>query len=193
MRKNGSEFMKRYKRITREMLRQCFGGGAKIRGGWFGAWRVTTDTGGEVVITQKRIRLITGTDDVYRACVLLIGAAWGGATAEHGSREFMLGMAAHGEAWGVPIRPDYTKRGAGAKRFLVALFIVLGGVKIGIAQTDEGMLFTLAVAVAVYFFLRHGAKQEAQKEAEQMGYHYPRVQGTAGAASRDDLQRKGWL
>src|SRR5438445_5378658 len=98
MRKDGPEFMKRYKRITKKMLRQCFGGGAKIRGGWLGAWRVTTATGGEVVITQSKIRLITGTDDVYRACVLLIGAAGGGATAEQGRREFMRGMVAHGEA-----------------------------------------------------------------------------------------------
>lgn len=175
------------------MVRQCFGGGARIRGAGLGAWRVTTATGGEVVITQNKIRLITGTDDVYRACVLLTGTAWGGATAEHGSREFMLGAVAHGEAWGVPIRPDYTKRGAGAKRFLVSFFIVIGALKIGIAQTDEGMLLTLAFAFIVYFAMRHGAKQKAQKEAEQMGYHYPRVQGTAGAASRDDLQRKGWL
>jgi hypothetical protein len=184
--------MKRYKRITKEMIRRYFGSGAKIRGG-FGSWRVTTATGGEAVITQTKITLITGSDDVYRACVLLSGEAWGGGTARPGSREFMLGMMAHGEAWNVPIRPDHTKRGAGAKRFLVAFMIVIAALKIGIAQTDEGMFLTLIFAGLVYLAMRQSAKRKARKEAEQMGYHYPRVQGTAGAASRDDLERKGWL
>jgi hypothetical protein len=179
-------------KITKEMVRQCFGSGARIRSAGLGAWRVTTCTGGDVTITQRKIRLKSGTDDVYRACVLLSRAAWGGAEV-NGSREFVLGSVAHGEASGVPIRPDYTKRGAGAKRFLVCFFIVIGALKIGIAQTDEGMILTLVFAFAVYWAMRQGAKQKAQKEAEQMGYHYPRVQGNADAASRDDLERKGWL
>jgi hypothetical protein len=192
MPKDGPEFMKLGNRITREMVRQHFGGGAKIRSAGLGAWRVTTATGGEVVITQRKIRVKSGMDDVYRACVLLSREAWGGGTVQ-GSREFVLGAVAHGEAWDVPIRPDYSKRGAGAKRFLVSFFIVIGALKIGIAQTNEGMLLTLAFALAVYFAMRHGSKQKAQKEAEQMGYHYPRVQGTAGAASHDDAERKGWV
>ena len=185
--------MGRYKRITKEMVRRHFGSRARIRWIALGAWRVTTQTGGDVTITQTKIRLRSGGDDVYRACVLLAGEAWGGGVANRGSREFMLGAVAHGEAWNVPVRPDYTKRGAGAKRFFVAFFIVLGAVKIGIAQSNEGMVFALALAFAVYFAMRHRAKREAQGEAERMGYHYPRVQGTAGAASRDDLERKGWL
>jgi len=105
----------------------------------------------------------------------------------------MLGAVAHGEAWGVPIRPDYTKRGAGARRFLVAFFIVIGAVKLGIAQTDEGMIVALAVAFAVYLAMRHAAKQTAQMQAEQMGYHYPRIHGPARGASRENAARKGWL
>lgn len=182
-----------YRRITKEMVRRHFGSRARIWCVGLGAWRVTTPTGGDVTITQTRLRLRAGGDDVYRACVLIAGEAWGGGVAGPGSREFMLGAVAHGEAWNVPIRPQYTKRGAGAGRFLICLLIVFLAAKIGFAQSDEGMLVTLAFAGIVYLVMRQSDKQKAEKEAERMGYHYPRVQGSAGAASRDDLGRKGWL
>jgi hypothetical protein len=185
--------MARYKRITKEMIRGYFGSSARIRATGFGVWRVTTPTGGEVIITQQKIRFISGGDDVYQACTLLIGEAWGSCTAGPGSREFMLGMAAHGEAWGVPVRPDYTKPGAGAKRFLVAFLIVIAALKIGIAQTDEGMFLTLVFAAIVCFAMRSSSRQQARKEAEQMGFHYPRVHGQGRGAAREDAARKGRL
>lgn len=185
--------MCRYKRITKEMVRQYFGSGAKIRTIGLGAWRVTTPTGGEAVITQTRIRVICNTEDVSRAFVLLCGEAWGGATVSDGSREFMLGAAAHGEASGVPIRTDFRKRGDGEIRFFVALFIFVAAVKLGFAETDEGVILTLAVAFLVYFAMRQSALQSARKEKEAMGFHYPRIHGEDRGASREDAARKGWL
>lgn len=185
--------MARYKRITKDMVRRYFGSAARIRSAGFGAWRVTTPTGGEAIITQQRIRVLCNTEDVNQATVLLAGEAWGGGVAGPGSREFVLGTAAHGEAWGVPIRPDYSKPGAGAKRFLVVFFIVIAALKIGIAQTDVGMFLTLVFAGIVYFAMRQSATQKARKEAEQMGFHYPRIHGRGRGASREGAARKGWL
>jgi hypothetical protein len=185
--------MRRYKRITKDMVRQYFGTGARIRSAGLGAWRVTTPTGGEAIVTQTKIRVICNTEDVSQASVLLSGEAWGGATARDGSREFMLGAAAHAEAWGVPLRADYTKRSDGAKRFFAAFFIVIAALKLGIAQTDEGMTLTLLVAFLVYFAMRHGALKKARRETETMGFHYPRIHGAGRGASREEAARKGWL
>lgn len=185
--------MRRSKRITKDMVRQYFGSGARIRSAGLGAWRVSTPMGGEAVITQTKIRVVCNTEDVGQAAVLLCGEAWGGATTKNGSREFMLGAAAHGEACGVPIRSDYTKRGDGAKRFFTAFFIVIAALKLGVAQTDEGMILTLAFSFIVYFAMRHSARQAARRETEAMGFHYPRIHGAGRGASREEAARKGWL
>ena len=54
------------------------------------------------------------------------------------------------------------------------------------------MIYTLVAAAAIWSAMKRSAKREEQRKAEQLGFHYPRVHGMAGAASDDELERKGW-
>jgi hypothetical protein len=167
-----------------------FGKSAKIRG-FCGYYRITTPTGGEVVISPREIKLIFGGDDVYRAVTLLSRDKWGRATVR-GSREFMLGMMAHGEANNVNVRADHSNRGAAFARGFVFVCVVLVGLASGGAQNGATILFTLCAAAAIWSAMKRSARREEQRKAEQLGFHYPRVHGTAGAASDGELERKGW-
>jgi len=178
-------------KITKDVIRAYFGEGAKVWG-FGGHFRVTTRTGGEVVIGPNQIKVILGGDDVHRACTLLARDKWGGATVR-GSREFMLGAVAHGEAWGVNIRADHSEPGAAFLRGLVFVGVVVVGLMMGGGQDATGMVVTLCVAAVVWWAMKQSAKREEQRKREQMGFHYPRVDGTAGAASHDHAKREGWV
>ena len=183
---------KRHKRPNREVIRMLFGSDARIRG-FGGSYRIKTDTGGEVIVRPRLIRLVTGGDDVFRASVLLAGHLWGGGVARRGSREFVLGAVAHGEAAGVKIRGDYTDPKAASRRMLVSVVIVLAAMWSGVTEQADGALITGAVVLAIYAGMARSAKLQAQREGEQLGYHYPRVSGAAGATRHDDAARRGWL
>ena len=232
--------------INRDVIRTYFGKRAKIFG-FGGYYRVTTPTGGEVVITPNHIRQVFGGEDIYRATALLAGRKWDHAKAR-GSREFMLGAVAHGEANGVDnvpfgdyavhdpamkphltraihdyffaksleklrpggvmalitsrytmdkqgdaIRADHSSREAAIVRGLVFVVIVVIGLLMGRAENWSGMFIALGAAIVIRWVMKRIARREEQRKAEQMGFHYPRVHGTAGAASDDDLERKGWI
>ncbi len=185
------------KPITRALVRKYFGKDAKIYGfdGWY---RVTTPGGGLVRIGPgDRARLVYGGDDVYRALILLAGECWGGVKAGgNGSREFLLGAIAHGEALGVNVQPDFRDWKATLARWVVAtlvcLFVcaVLGPDQPGDAHGVIGLL----VAGAVFFLMKRKARREEQYKLETGGFHYPR--GTSGASFADedeDELRKGGL
>lgn len=178
------------KRITKELIRGYFGEDAQIS--WFSPWRVKTLTGGEVVISQREIKVIFGTEDVYRAAMLLMGECWGTGVSR-GSNEFMLAAAMHGEAAGVPIRPDYGNRNAGLMQAVVFGLILFFGCIMGAAHNSSALLLTLLVAVGVVAAMAQSAKREKQKKHEQMGFPYPRVYGSAGAARHEDAKKRGWL
>lgn len=179
------------KRITKDLIRTYFGRSAKVRG-FGGHYRVKTPTGGEVVITPSNIKVIFGGDDVYRACTFLARDKWGCAKVT-GSREAMLGAVAHGEAWGVNVRADHSDPRAVSARVFVCLCIVGLGLAMGAGQDDSALLITLFVAVCVWALMKRSAQHAEQRRAEEMGFHYPRVHGTAGAASHDDAEREGWV
>lgn len=179
------------KPVNRDLIRTYFGKGAKISG-FGGHYRVTTPTGGEVLIKPNKIDLVFGGDDVYRAVTLLSREMWGSA-AVRGSREFVLGMMAHGEANDVNVRADHSSRAAPFKRAFVFVCVVIAGLMLGGARDGSVLVFTLLVAVAIWMAMKRSAKREEQRKAEQLGFHYPRVQGNAGAASDDELERKGWV
>jgi hypothetical protein len=178
------------KKITRELVRAVFGDDAKIS--WFYPWRVKTLTGGEVVISQRNIKTITGTEDTHRAVALLVRECWGKATS-NGSPEFVLAQVMHGEAAGVPIRADYTNKNAGVLQLAVFVLILFAGGMLGAADNSSALLFTLLAAVAVAAAMAESEKRKARKKHEQMSFPYPRVYGSAGAARREDAKRRGWL
>ncbi len=150
---------RKYKRITKELIRGYFGEDAKIS--WFGCpWRVKTLTGGEALISQREIKIIFGTEDVYRGAILLVGECWGGAVAHPGSNEFMLASVMHGEAAGVPIRADCGQRNAGLVQALVFGFILYVGCMMG---GSDALPITLLVAVACR---GHGSKRQTGKAEE---------------------------
>jgi hypothetical protein len=178
------------KRITRELIRACFGDDARIS--WVYPWRVRTWSGGEVVITQSTIKTIFGTEDTYRAITLLVAECWGAAVS-HGSNEFMLAAVMHGEAAGVPIRPDYGNKHAGLARALAFCFILFIGLSMGAAHSFGALLFTLLFDVAIIAAMANNEKHKKQEKHEQMGFPYPRVYGSAGPARREDAKRRGWI
>ena len=184
--------MKRHRPVTKDLIRKYFGRSAKILG-FYGHYRVKTDSGGEVVISPNHAKIIFGGDDTYKALTLLMGECWGGAKASGGSREFMLGAMAHGEAWGVNIRPDYRDKGAAFARAVVFLLIVLVGFGLGAGKDAFGLLVTVFMAVVVVAAMARSAKRKEQAQAEAMGFHYPRVQGSARFSDDEDLEKGGLL
>lgn len=180
------------KRITKALIRRYFGSDARVRG-FCGHYRVTTRTGGEVMITQKRMKIVFGLDDTYRAVTLLAGECWGGGKIRPGSREFMLGMAAHGEAENVNIQPNFKKTSATIVRWCVAAFVLWLGIRVGVDDTWVHAAGLVLGVVFIFEMMKQSARREEQRKAQEMGFHYPRVHGTAGAVSRDDLEREGWV
>ncbi len=178
------------KRITKELVRAVFGDDAQIS--WFYPWRVKTLSGGEVVISQRQIKTIYGTEDTHRAVALLIGECWGSGVSR-GSNEFMLAQVMHGQAADVPIRADYGAKHAGLWRAVVFFVILCLGWIMGAAHSGAGLLLTLLTDAVIVAAMAQSAKREKQKKHEQMSYPYPRVYGSAGPARREDLKRRGWL
>jgi hypothetical protein len=195
----GISFMRRKEKpITRALIRKHFGKEARI---WdFGVWyRVTTPGGGLVRIGPgERARLVYGGDEVYRALLGLAGECWGVVKAGgNGSREFLLGAIAHGEALGVNVQPDFRDWRATLARWVVAalafLFIcaILGPDQPG---NRHGVLALLLAAV-VFFLMKRKARQEEQHKLETGGFHYPRSAngGVADYADEDDLRKGGLI
>ena len=90
-------------RLTRKLLQKHFGRSARIRERWFFAgFKVDTPTGGRVIVTSKRCKIISGGDDVHRAVILLGKDLWGGIKA-FGEAEQLMSMTAHGELCGVNV------------------------------------------------------------------------------------------
>ncbi|MGH9444126.1 MAG: hypothetical protein ACRD3O_00025 [Terriglobia bacterium] len=178
------------KKITREMVRAVFGDDAQI--GWFYPWRVKTLTGGEVVISQRNIQTITGTEDTHRAVMLLVAECWGKCVS-YGSPEFVLAQVMHGEAAGVPIRADYRNKNGGGLPVAVFVVILFVGWAMGAANNPGALVLTVIVAFVVAAAMSQSEKQKARKKHEQMSFPYPRVYGSAGPARREDLKRRGWL
>jgi hypothetical protein len=179
------------KRITKELIRGYFGEDAEIS--WVCPWRVKTITGGEVVISQREIKVIFGTEDAYRAVTLLMGECWGAGVAGRGSNEFMLASVMHGEAAGVPIRADYRNKNAGWLQVAMFFLILFVGGVMGAAHNSSALFFTVLAALVIVAAMSESSKREARKKHEQMGFPYPRVYGSAGAARREDAKRRGWL
>jgi hypothetical protein len=181
------------KRINRNLIRKYFGSGARITG-FGGHYRVTTDTGGEVIISPNKIRTVFGGEDVYRAVALLSREKWGNKGVKvRGSQEFMLGAMLHGEANGLKVRSDHSSRSAAFFRGLVCIGIIAGGLKLCDPQNGGEILLTVGLAFVVFAAMKRSARREEQRKAEALGFHYPRTEGSAGAASTDDLERGGWL
>ena len=148
-----------------------------------------------MMISPKGMKLVFGGDDVYRACTLLAGDRWGTAKVRGGSREFILGMMAHGEASGVAVRVDHSSRFATFMRRMVFLVLDRCGPGDGFLAgwRSPPVPSPSAWRSCLWWLMKRSAKRKEQHKAEQLGFHYPRVHGTAGAASHDDLERKGWV
>ena len=186
--------MAKQRKITAKMIRRYFGPDAGIEERFFGGFRVTTPTGGEVEITQTEYKLHSGGNDVYEALTLLSNEAWGGMMAS-GAHEHIVAMMAHGEALGVPVTPQI-KSGGGCLRVLVAPFVfmmALGGFIS--AGGDQGIALTAAALVTfwVWHSMKKAARREAQRQAQALRYLFPRVQGSARYSSDEDLRKGGLI
>jgi len=181
--------MKRQRKtITPEMIRQYFGQSARIRS-FAGRYTVRTSNGGEVKISQTNIDPVYGGSDVCRAAVLLSNEAWGGGRVHGGSPEFKLAMLAHGEAEGVNLR--VAERGRWARAFVAALIVFIGSNVLD--RSYHGPTISGVIALVFWLLMRRAAKRRAQREAEQLGFQFPRVGGDPRDASREDAEREGWL
>jgi hypothetical protein len=182
---------KKPKAITKDLIRKCFGKDARIHE-FAGVFRVTTQTGGKVVITPNKILLGIGGDDAYQGMTQVAGAVrdhW----KARGSREFMLAAIAHGEAWSVNIQPDFTDRRATLIRWCVATGLFLIGY---LLLPDErggdfrAFAIFLMAAFLSFCWLKRKALQEEQRKIEAGGFTYPR-QTTGSVYADDDACRKG--
>jgi hypothetical protein len=180
---------RKHKPITKDLIKKHFGKDAKVHG-FCGHYRVTTP-GGEVTIRPNKINLVYGGDDIYRAIALLAGECWGGARAGQGSREFMLGLIAHGDAWGVNVQPDFRDRGAAFARWFVA--IALFCLVCMIVPNDIGAVLALPLPLLVFWLMKRKARREEQRKIEAGGFHYPRAAQGAGYADEDQLRRGGLI
>jgi hypothetical protein len=174
---------RKHKSITPEMIRRYFGQNARITS-FMGRYRVRTEDGGEVKISQSNINLLYGGSDVHRAVVLLGNEAWGDLTVNGGPAEFKLAMLAHGEAEGVNTR--IKPRGAFGSAFVATLIVVIG-------SNVMDPVLSGVLALIVWLLLRRAAKLDAQREAEKLGFAFPRVGGDPRNARREDAEREGWL
>lgn len=185
--------MKR-KPITRALIKKYFGKDARIIG-FDGCYRVTTRTGGEVLISQKKIKLIFGGEDIYRAMILLQGECWGSVKAGHGSREFMLACIAHGEALGVDVQPDFEDKGATFGRWCVAVFVLV----ITYVMTQPGAgdalaaMGALLAAALAFNMMKRDARRKEQRKLETSGFVFPRQTNGAEYATEEELRKGGLL
>lgn len=189
--KVGFDMKRERKPVTKELIRKHFGKDAKVSS-FGGRYRVKTSTGAEVVISAKKMKLIYGGDDAYRAMTLLMGECWGSGKV-HGSREFMLAAVAHGEAWGVNIQPNFRNRGATFVRWCAATFVFAIGCML---LPDRGeyldVLGVFLVCALVFRLMKCVARRDEQRKLETSGFIYPRQ--VHGAEYADDEQlREGGL
>lgn len=171
--------------ITPEMIRKYFGPNARITS-FLGRYTVKTARGGEVKISQSNINPLYGGAEVYRAAVLLANEAWGGGKV-NGPADFKMAMLAHGEAEGVNMHVAERWYARAIVSFLIAF------VGIGFSGPGPWPFFWLFVGGVVWLLLKRGAKRQAQRETDQMGFPYPRTGGDAKEASDEDLKKGGWL
>lgn len=184
--------MNGHKPVTRDLIRKHFGKSARISG-FCGHYRVKTRTGGEVEISSRKMKIIFGGDDTYKAVTLLGGEMWGSIEVTGGSREFTLASLAHGEAWGVPVHADYSDKGAAFFRVVVFLLILGFGLHMGADKDTTTLLVTVGGAVVMFAALKRSARQKEQAKAEAMGFNYPRVQGNARFSDDEDLEKGGLI
>lgn len=179
----------RRKRLTKDLIRKYFGRGARIRSRWFAdGYKVTTPSGGELLISAKEFTIVIATDDVMHSMTLLGYELWGGITA-NGSREFIMAQMAHGEALGVNVRPGI-KRGWFWRTVMITC--VIYGAFAAINGDDDGIILVL-FAAWILWLMKRSAKRKLQQLAAEVGFNFPRVHGTAGASSDEDLEREGWV
>jgi hypothetical protein len=186
--------MAKRRKITPEMIRKYFGPDANVEERFFGGFRVTTRTGGDVEITQTETRLHAGGDDVYEALTLLSAEAWGGMTA-FGPHEHVVAMMAHGEALGVSVTPQ-VKTGGGCLRIFAAPFVfmmALGGVSAAGGHPVIGFSAAALVTGWVWNAMKKSAEREGRRQAQVLRYPHPRIHGGHRQATRDDAARQGWL
>jgi len=90
--------------LTKDLLRKHFGKDARIRSRWFvSGYRVKTRGGGEILVSRRKFEIVSGGDEIYRACTLLSRDLWGSMTA-YGDHEQLMALTAHGEACDVDVR-----------------------------------------------------------------------------------------
>jgi hypothetical protein len=192
--------VKKSKRITAELIKQHFGTDAEIERRLGGVYLVRTPTGGEVEITQSRIRLHLGGEDVYRSMTLFGHEVWGGIRAS-GPRPHILACMAHGEALGVKVTPDTRQKGAGCARIWAAFMVAIVGLPCswvasyvwGDTGEYAGFGATGLSIVVMWELMARGQKWEERREAQEMRYIYPVHHGTPRDATSDDLEEGGWL
>jgi hypothetical protein len=178
------------KPITSEMLRACFGPDAAIRKrlGWF---RVTTRDGGEVQIRDSDIKPVRLSRRALAGCARLAGEAWGGGTVS-GSADFKMALFAWAEHEGVNNMRVKERGGfAGIVVAALAAFIVL--IALDVVGSSYGPIISGVVALLVWLLMKRAAKQEAQRETEQMSFPFPSAGGDAKEADDEDLKKGGWL
>jgi hypothetical protein len=185
----------RRKPITRAVIKKYFGKDARVIG-FGGRYRVTTPSGGELLISQKKIKLIFGGDDIYRAMTLLEGECWGAVKAGHGSREFMLASIAHGEALGVDVQPDFEDKGATFGRWCSAVFVFIAGYAMILdkhAGRALAVIGALLAAALVFKLMKRDARRKEQRKLETSGFLFPRQTSGAEYASEEELRKAGLI
>lgn len=180
---------RRRKPVTKDLIRKYFGRGVRVRTRWFAdGYKVLTETGGEVLISDDEMTIRSGGEDVYHALTLLGDELWGKITA-YGPRESVMAWVAHGEALGVNVRPGI-KRGWFWRFIMTTLSLTSAA---NMVFGDGRGLSVLLFSLLILWLMRRSAKRREREFAEEIGYHFPRVHGRAGAAANEDLEREGWL
>jgi len=184
------------KKITEEMLRRNFSRAGcepfEIKSRWLHeGWRITTDTGGEVLVNQKRYRIESGGEDVYRAMTLVVNEAWGGARVS-GSNEHIMAALAHAEVEGVNIIPVVEAPGAGCLRFFVTLFaFFIAG---GIAGREHAMVVGSLVAFIVWQIMKKREERAERRRGQKYRNALPSVlTGGSRESSYEIAKRRGLI
>jgi hypothetical protein len=182
-----------HKTITKAMIRKYFGPSAKIHGKFFGGFHVTTPTGGDLDITQKKFKIHTGGDDVHQAMTLLADEASGGEITVNGSAEGIVAMLAHAEALDVSVTPEL-KPGCGCLGLFVTILVFM--IVLGIAGRESGAVgFVIAALVAswVWSLMKNSRKRDARRRAQALRYPFPRIHGGPRQATRENASQQGWI
>ena len=187
--------MSKRRKITYQMIQECFGPQAGIEEEFFGdGFRVTTPTGGDVKISQAKCEVHAGGDDVYEAVTRLSTEAWGGMTAS-GPPEAVAAFIAHGEALGMPVTPE-VKAGGGCLRVLVAPFVfmmVAGAVSAAGGGPGIGFVAAALVTGWVWNSMKESSEREGRRQAQALRYPFPRIHGSARYSSDEDLRKGGLI